>query len=196
MTRLVPCSRSCWPASVGWRGAAEAVATRSSSSSRPQRLWTRLQRLCGRGRDRRQDVLRGLRRARRTDPPGGQAGCLRGGQHDAARPALTRRGSSASRRCSRPTRWCWRSPRTREITSLDDLTTPGTTIAIGDPAVPVGSYTREVLGQLPADQRKAILRQRALRGARRERHRRQADAGSGRRGLRLHHRRHTRAAAG
>jgi molybdate transport system substrate-binding protein len=48
-------------------------------------------------------------------------------------------------------------PEGSEIDSLDDLTEPGTSIAIGDPEVPVGSYTREVLGKLPADQRKAIL---------------------------------------
>jgi molybdate transport system substrate-binding protein len=43
------------------------------------------------------------------------------------------------------------------ITSIEDLARPGTTIAIGDPEVPVGSYTREVLDRLPADQSKAIL---------------------------------------
>jgi molybdate transport system substrate-binding protein len=43
------------------------------------------------------------------------------------------------------------------IASIEDLTRPGTTIAIGDPEVPVGSYTREVLDRLPADQSKAIL---------------------------------------
>jgi molybdate transport system substrate-binding protein len=47
-------------------------------------------------------------------------------------------------------------PKDSEIDSLDDLTMPGTTIAMGDPTVPVGSYTREVLGKLPADQRRAI----------------------------------------
>src|SRR5215218_4214211 len=48
-------------------------------------------------------------------------------------------------------------PEHSQIDSLDDLTQPGTTIAMGDPAVPVGSYTREVLGKLPADQRGAIF---------------------------------------
>ena len=48
-------------------------------------------------------------------------------------------------------------PKDSEIDSLDDLTQPGSTIAMGDPAVPVGSYTREVLGKLPADQRGAIF---------------------------------------
>lgn len=43
------------------------------------------------------------------------------------------------------------------ITSIDDLTRPGTTIAIGDPEVPVGSYTHEVLDRLPPDQSEAIL---------------------------------------
>ena len=47
-------------------------------------------------------------------------------------------------------------PKGSEIDSLDDLTRPGTTIAMGDPTVPVGSYTREVVGNLPADQRGAI----------------------------------------
>jgi molybdate transport system substrate-binding protein len=48
-------------------------------------------------------------------------------------------------------------PQDSQIDSLDDLTQPGTTIAMGDPAVPVGSYTREVLGKLPAAQRGAIF---------------------------------------
>ncbi len=43
------------------------------------------------------------------------------------------------------------------VTSLDDLTKPGTTIAMGSESVPVGTYTRKVLDGLPADQRKAIL---------------------------------------
>ena len=47
-------------------------------------------------------------------------------------------------------------PKDSGIDSLDDLTSPGTTIAMGDPSVPVGSYTREVLGGLPATQRQAI----------------------------------------
>ncbi len=48
-------------------------------------------------------------------------------------------------------------PMNSQIDSLGDLTQPGTTIAIGDPAVPVGAYTREVLGKLPADLRSAIF---------------------------------------
>ena len=47
-------------------------------------------------------------------------------------------------------------PEDSQIDSLDDLTKPGTSIVMGDPTVPVGSYTREVLDHLPADQRKAI----------------------------------------
>jgi molybdate transport system substrate-binding protein len=47
-------------------------------------------------------------------------------------------------------------PKDSGIDSLDDLARPGTTIAMGDPSVPVGSYTREVLGGLPATQRQAI----------------------------------------
>lgn len=48
-------------------------------------------------------------------------------------------------------------PEGSEIASIEDLTAPGTTIAIGDPEVPVGSYTRELLDKLPRDQSKAIL---------------------------------------
>ena len=48
-------------------------------------------------------------------------------------------------------------PKDSQISSLGDLATPGTTIVMGDPAVPVGSYTHEVLGRLPPDQRNAIL---------------------------------------
>jgi molybdate transport system substrate-binding protein len=47
-------------------------------------------------------------------------------------------------------------PEDSQIDSLDDLTQPGTSVAMGDPTVPVGSYTREVLDRLPADQRRAI----------------------------------------
>jgi molybdate transport system substrate-binding protein len=48
-------------------------------------------------------------------------------------------------------------PKDSRIDSLDDLSRPGTTIAMGDATVPVGSYTREVLEKLPADQRGAIF---------------------------------------
>jgi len=44
-----------------------------------------------------------------------------------------------------------------EIASLGDLGREGVTIAIGQEDVPVGSYTRTVLEQLPAAQRDAIL---------------------------------------
>jgi molybdate transport system substrate-binding protein len=47
-------------------------------------------------------------------------------------------------------------PKDSQFDSLDDLTRPGTTIVTGDPTVPVGSYTREVLGKLPPGQRQAI----------------------------------------
>jgi molybdate transport system substrate-binding protein len=47
-------------------------------------------------------------------------------------------------------------PQDSQIDSLDDLTQPDTSIVMGDSTVPVGSYTREVLDHLPADQRKAI----------------------------------------
>lgn len=48
-------------------------------------------------------------------------------------------------------------PKGSGISSIADVTKPGTTIAIGDPEVPVGSYTREVLDKLPPEQSKAIL---------------------------------------
>jgi molybdate transport system substrate-binding protein len=44
-----------------------------------------------------------------------------------------------------------------DVSSFDDLTQPGVTIAIGDEDVPIGTYTREVLGRLPKSQSKAIL---------------------------------------
>ncbi|MBN1527723.1 MAG: molybdate ABC transporter substrate-binding protein [Thermoleophilaceae bacterium] len=48
-------------------------------------------------------------------------------------------------------------PATSGIASVDQLGEPGVKIAIGSESVPVGSYTREVLSRLPADQEKAIL---------------------------------------
>jgi molybdate transport system substrate-binding protein len=44
-----------------------------------------------------------------------------------------------------------------KIQRLEDLTRTGVTLAVGAPAVPVGAYTRKVLGGLPAAQSKAIL---------------------------------------
>jgi molybdate transport system substrate-binding protein len=41
--------------------------------------------------------------------------------------------------------------------SLADLERPGTTLAVGAPSVPVGAYTRDVLGRLPPARRRAIL---------------------------------------
>lgn len=48
-------------------------------------------------------------------------------------------------------------PQGSPIRSLGDLARAGTKIVIGDPSVPVGAYTREVLGRLPAAERDAIL---------------------------------------
>jgi molybdate transport system substrate-binding protein len=48
-------------------------------------------------------------------------------------------------------------PEGSDIDSVDDLAAEGTTIAIGDPEVPVGSYTREVLERLPPAESEAIL---------------------------------------
>jgi molybdate transport system substrate-binding protein len=49
------------------------------------------------------------------------------------------------------------TPEGGSVKSLGDLARPGTKIVIGDPSVPVGAYTREVLARLPAGERKAIL---------------------------------------
>ena len=47
-------------------------------------------------------------------------------------------------------------PADSDIDSIDDLT-GDVTLAIGDEGVPVGDYTREVLGRLPKDESDAIL---------------------------------------
>lgn len=47
--------------------------------------------------------------------------------------------------------------RDAEVSSVDDLAGPGTTIAIGAEGVPVGDYTRTVLRRLPASRSTAIL---------------------------------------
>jgi molybdate transport system substrate-binding protein len=48
-------------------------------------------------------------------------------------------------------------PAGSDIKSIADLTKPGTKIVIGDPSVPVGGYTREVLGRLPKAEEEAIM---------------------------------------
>lgn len=48
-------------------------------------------------------------------------------------------------------------PEGSDIKSVADLTEPGVKIVIGDPSVPVGSYTREVLGRLPKVEEEAIM---------------------------------------
>jgi molybdate transport system substrate-binding protein len=48
-------------------------------------------------------------------------------------------------------------PEGSAVHSLADLNRPGTKIVIGDPSVPVGAYTREVLGRLSAAEQAAIL---------------------------------------
>lgn len=47
-------------------------------------------------------------------------------------------------------------PKDSQLDSIDDLTKAGVKIAVGSQSVPVGSYTRKVLQELPADQRKLI----------------------------------------
>jgi molybdate transport system substrate-binding protein len=44
-----------------------------------------------------------------------------------------------------------------DVASLAALARPGVKVVIGDPSVPVGEYTREVLARLPAAQRQGIL---------------------------------------
>ena len=48
-------------------------------------------------------------------------------------------------------------PADSPISSLDDISAGGVTLAIGDEGVPVGDYTREVLGGLPKAESDAIL---------------------------------------
>lgn len=48
-------------------------------------------------------------------------------------------------------------PAGSDIAELADLERPGTTVAIGDPEVPVGAYTREVLDALGPQASQAIL---------------------------------------
>jgi molybdate transport system substrate-binding protein len=48
-------------------------------------------------------------------------------------------------------------PENGTVESLSDLAQPGTKVVIGDPSVPVGAYTREVLGRMTAAEQAAIL---------------------------------------
>jgi molybdate transport system substrate-binding protein len=48
-------------------------------------------------------------------------------------------------------------PANSGIDSLDDVARPGTSLVIGDPSVPIGAYTRQVLGGLPKAEAAAIL---------------------------------------
>jgi molybdate transport system substrate-binding protein len=48
-------------------------------------------------------------------------------------------------------------PADSKVRSLDDVSQASVKLAVGSASVPVGSYTREVLGHLPAAERKAIL---------------------------------------
>jgi molybdate transport system substrate-binding protein len=48
-------------------------------------------------------------------------------------------------------------PADSRITSLDDVAKHGVTLVIGSASVPIGSYTRDVLGRLGPDEAKAIL---------------------------------------
>ena len=48
-------------------------------------------------------------------------------------------------------------PSDSSISGLADLTRPGTKVAIGSESVPIGSYTRELLAQLPGDAGESIL---------------------------------------
>lgn len=48
-------------------------------------------------------------------------------------------------------------PADSPIRSLGDVARPGVSLVIGDPGVPIGSYTRGVLGRLPRSESSAIL---------------------------------------
>jgi molybdate transport system substrate-binding protein len=48
-------------------------------------------------------------------------------------------------------------PKDSKIRSIQDLTKPGVAVAIGAAPVPIGSYTRQVLGGLPSVERNEIL---------------------------------------
>jgi molybdate transport system substrate-binding protein len=48
-------------------------------------------------------------------------------------------------------------PADSPIGTIEDVGEPGTKVAVGDPSVPVGAYTREVLGRLPPGQGAGIL---------------------------------------
>jgi molybdate transport system substrate-binding protein len=45
-----------------------------------------------------------------------------------------------------------------KVKSLNDLAKAGVTVAVGSPSVPVGSYTRQVLGRLGPAESKAVLK--------------------------------------
>ena len=48
-------------------------------------------------------------------------------------------------------------PKDSGISSINDLAKPGTKLVIGSETVPVGSYTREVLGRLPSGEEQKIM---------------------------------------
>jgi molybdate transport system substrate-binding protein len=48
-------------------------------------------------------------------------------------------------------------PKDSQVDSVDDLAAGGVKLAMGSESVPIGSYTRETLGKLPAAQSQAIL---------------------------------------
>jgi molybdate transport system substrate-binding protein len=48
-------------------------------------------------------------------------------------------------------------PAGSDVSSLGDLAQPGVDVVVGAPSVPVGDYTRTVLGRLPTAERHAIL---------------------------------------
>ena len=198
--RRSPSPASRWSRRSGPAAATIELGLRTASPLvvvRRRLARARLHRLRGDGGNRREAVVRRLRRPRRPDPPGRDARTSTRPPTRASPTTSTPTAWSRSRSSSRPTRWCSRVPEGSEIDSLDDLT-GDVTLAIGDEGVPVGDYTREVLARLPNEPGRGDPRQRALARARRRRDRRQAHPGRGRRGLRLHHRRrrHRRRAGG
>ena len=101
--------------------------------------------------------LRRVRRARRPDPQGREAGRVRRRQHEAARRAAREGPGRAARRVRRQPARDRRAGRRTGVASLDDLgEAGGARSRPGAPSVPVGSYTREVLARLPAREGEAI----------------------------------------
>ena len=111
-----------------------------------------------RGR-RRAAQLRRLRRARGPDPPGREAGRLRGREH-AASGRAERRGPARRQPVEFATNEFVLAVPADSGHRLDrgPDTSPGVKLAIGSESVPIGSYTREALAKLPPARRRRSSR--------------------------------------